>query len=176
MSWLNLRETTKNIYFVVIVLAGVLMMYAASLDMGSIYGTNTYPVTYQVLDMVSASFALFMMVITTFYAGELVWREREARMGQMLDACPCRTGCPAVQAVRPDRPASAADAWSSCCAAWRSRSSRAIPPRPGPVPAPLFLSQMPYYALIAVLAIFLQVMINQRYIAYFRDDSTTSSA
>jgi hypothetical protein len=131
MSWLNLRETTKNIYFLVIVLAGVLMMYAASLDMGSIYGTNTYPVTYQVLDMVSASFALFMMVITTFYAGELVWREREARMGQMLDACPCRTGCPAVQTVRPDRPASAADAWSSCCAAWRSRSSRAIPLDPG---------------------------------------------
>jgi hypothetical protein len=34
-----------------------------------------------------------MMVITTFYAGELVWREREARMGQMLDALPCRAGC-----------------------------------------------------------------------------------
>jgi hypothetical protein len=38
----------------VIVLAGVLMMFAASLDMGSMYGTNTYPVTYQVLEVVSA--------------------------------------------------------------------------------------------------------------------------
>jgi hypothetical protein len=93
-SWLNLRETTKNIYFLVIVLAGVLMMFAASLDMGSMYGTNTYPVTYQVLEVVSSTFALFMMVITTFYAGELVWREREAHMAQMLDALPVPSWLP----------------------------------------------------------------------------------
>ena len=42
MSWLNLRETIKNIYFVVIVLAGVLTMYAGALDMVPL-GTNTYP-------------------------------------------------------------------------------------------------------------------------------------
>ena len=44
------------------------------------YGTNTYPVTYQVLDIASGSFAIFMLIITAFYAGELVWRERDARM------------------------------------------------------------------------------------------------
>ena len=94
MSWLNLRETTKNIYFLVIALAGVLMMFASALDMGSMFGTNTYPATYLVLESVSDTFQLFMLVITTFYAGELVWREREARMAQMLDALPIPSWLP----------------------------------------------------------------------------------
>jgi ABC-2 type transport system permease protein len=35
-----------------------------------------------------------MLVITTFYAGELVWREREARVAQMLDALPVPSWLP----------------------------------------------------------------------------------
>ena len=58
----------------------MLAVFASSLNIGAIYGTNTYPVTYQVLEMISETFALFMLIVTTFYAGELVWREREARV------------------------------------------------------------------------------------------------
>ena len=50
--------------------SGVLTMYAGALDMGSMYGTTTYPVTYKVLEIVSETFSLFMLVITTFYAGK----------------------------------------------------------------------------------------------------------
>src|SRR5471030_2373022 len=94
MSWLNLRETTKNIYFLVIVLAAVLMMYASALDMCDVFGTSTYPVTYMVIESLSETFWLFMVVITTFYAGELVWREREAQVGQMFDALPIPSWLP----------------------------------------------------------------------------------
>jgi hypothetical protein len=66
MTWLNLRETAKNVYFFVIVLAGVLTMYAGALDMGSMWGTNTYPLTYVVLEMVSKTFTPFLLVVTTF--------------------------------------------------------------------------------------------------------------
>ena len=135
MSWLNLRETIKNIYFVVIVLAGVLTMYAGALDMGSIYGTNTYPVTEKVLDMVSASFALFMLIITTFYAGELVWREREA--GMPSDARrPARAelAAPAVEAVCAGRPASLAEPGHHAVRHVDPGLQGLLPPRPRPVP------------------------------------------
>ena len=94
MVWLNLRETIKNIYFGVIVLAGVLFCITVSTTAGSIFGTSTWPVTYQMLELVSGTFSIFMLVIITFYAGELTWREREARLDQILDALPMPTWLP----------------------------------------------------------------------------------
>jgi ABC-type transport system involved in multi-copper enzyme maturation permease subunit len=167
-TWLNLRETTKNIYFLVIVLAGVLMMLASSLDLGSIYGTNTYPVTYQVLEVVSETFALFMMVITTFYAGELIWREREAHMEQMLDALPVPSWLPLLSKLF------ALIGLQALLLFVVMLSGMAVQIfqgyfllEPGLYLHHLFLILLPGYALTAVLAIALQVLINQRYLAYF---------
>ncbi len=96
LIWLNLRETVKNIYFGVLVLAGVLFMIFASTTTGSTFGTNTWPVTFQITELVSGSFAAFMLVIITFYGGALVWRERETRLDQIVDAAPTPTWLPLV--------------------------------------------------------------------------------
>ena len=94
MIWLNFRETVKNIYFGVIALAGILFFIVTSTTAGSIFGTTTWPVTYQMLELVSGTFGAFMLVILTFYAGELVWREREHRLDQIHDALPMPTWLP----------------------------------------------------------------------------------
>ena len=94
MIWLYFRETVRNVYFGVIALAGVLFCITASTTAGSIFGTVTWPVTYQMLELVSGTFAVFMLVIVTFYAGELAWREREARLDQIVDALPIPTWLP----------------------------------------------------------------------------------
>ncbi|HET8875441.1 MAG TPA: hypothetical protein VFO53_03850, partial [Casimicrobiaceae bacterium] len=94
MVWLNFRETVKNVYFAVIALAGVLFCITTSTTAGSIFGTVTWPVTYQMLEIVSGTFAIFMLVIVTFYAGELAWRERESRIDQIHDALPIPTWLP----------------------------------------------------------------------------------
>ncbi len=91
LTRLGFRETVKNIYFAVIVLAGILFMIMASRTAGDIYGTPTYPVTYQILELVGGSFELFLLIIITFYSGELVWRERDARTNELMDALPLPT-------------------------------------------------------------------------------------
>ena len=96
LTWLYLRETMKNVYFGVLVLAGVLFMIFASTTNGSTFGTNTWPVTFQIVGLVSGGFAAFMLIIVTFYGGELVWREREARLDQIVDATPTPTWLPLV--------------------------------------------------------------------------------
>jgi len=88
LTRLGFTETVKNIYFAVIVLAGVLFMIFAARTTGDIYGTPTYPVTYQMLDLVGGTFQLFILIIITFYSGELVWRERDARTNELVDALP----------------------------------------------------------------------------------------
>ena len=95
-AWLEFRETTKNIYFAVLVLAGVLFLVFASTTVGDIYGTSTWPLTFQMLGLVSGSFFVFMLITIAFYAGELVWRERDNRLDQITDALPVPTWLPLV--------------------------------------------------------------------------------
>ncbi|HET9157374.1 MAG TPA: hypothetical protein VFN91_11945, partial [Myxococcaceae bacterium] len=85
---LQLRETVKSVFFGVIVLAGVLFIASSAPAIGTLYGTPTYPVTRQVITVVAGSFAAFILVVLTLYAGELVWRERDAGMAQIYDALP----------------------------------------------------------------------------------------
>jgi hypothetical protein len=167
-SWFSLRESVKNIYFAVIALAGVLALVASSLDMGSVFGTTTYPVTYQVLDTIRAVYSLFMLVVTTFYAGELVWREREARMAQMMDALPVPSWLPllgktfgliGLQAVM------LAIAMATGMGIQLSQGYFAL--EPGLYLHVLFGIMLPLHALVAVLAIAAQAIINQKYLAYF---------
>jgi hypothetical protein len=167
-AWFNLRESVKNIYFAAIALAGVLAMVAGSLDMGSIYGTSTYPVTYQLLELIRNVFSLFMLVVTTFYAGELVWREREARMAQMMDALPVPTWLPllgktlglvGLQALM------LAIAMAVGMLIQLFKGYFAL--EPGLYLHTLFTILLPQYALLAVLAIAAQVVINHKYLAYF---------
>ena len=167
-TWLNLRESVKDVYFIVILLAGVLAIVAAAINMGSMYGTRTYPVTYQVLETIIASFSLFMLIVTTFYAGELIWREREARVGQMIDALPLPSWLPllaklfaliGLQAVML--------AAAMVCGMLIQLFQGYFALEPGLYIETLFLIMLPEYILIAVLALALQVLINQKYLAYF---------
>ncbi|SFU27423.1 ABC transporter permease/M1 family aminopeptidase [Pseudoduganella namucuonensis] len=168
MSWLNLRETVKNIYFLVIVLAGVLLMFAGALDLGSMYGTKTYPVTYKVLELVSETFTLFMLAITTFYAGELIWRERENRMALMLDAMPVPSWLPLLAKLFGliGLQALLMVVVMLCGMAIQIVKGYFLL-QPGLYFEQLFLIELPRYALVAVLAIATQVLINQKYLAYF---------
>jgi ABC-type transport system involved in multi-copper enzyme maturation permease subunit len=81
-----------NRYFAVIVGAGLLFLVIAGREAGKLYGTTTYPVTYEVEEIVSGTFGLFVLVLIAFYSGELVWAERDAGIHQMQDATPQSMG------------------------------------------------------------------------------------
>jgi ABC-type transport system involved in multi-copper enzyme maturation permease subunit len=88
LVWLQWRETVKSVIFLVLVLAGLLFMGSTAPAVGRLYGTPTWPVTYNVLEILGGAFSVFMLAIITYYSGELVWRERDARLSQMYDALP----------------------------------------------------------------------------------------
>ena len=84
----ELKGIVKNVYFIAILFAGVVLMFVNGSQVGKFYGTTTYPVTYQVISIISGSFGLFFLIIIIFYAGELVWRERTTKINQIFDALP----------------------------------------------------------------------------------------
>lgn len=85
---LEYKQVLRSIYFRTLVLAGVGYMFVAGEQVGKMFGTNTYPVTYAVLDLVGGSFDLFILIILTFFAGEVVWRDRDHKLQQVIDSYP----------------------------------------------------------------------------------------
>ncbi len=85
-SWFDLRDTLRGAPFIVMVVLGLLLVFAALKFSGMIYGTETWPVTGRMLDTIQGGMSLFLIIIVTFYAGEMVWRERSMRVAEATDA------------------------------------------------------------------------------------------
>lgn len=81
-------QAFANVFFLIILLCGVLYIFAASTQVGKIMGTETLPVTYHVVELIGGTFSLFMVILITFYAGELVWKDREQAFYELVDSTP----------------------------------------------------------------------------------------
>ncbi len=53
--------------------------------------TRSWPMSWLVAESLVGGNAIIMIVLLTFYAGELVWRERQLRADQVMDAVPVPT-------------------------------------------------------------------------------------
>lgn len=82
------RTLLRNTYFRIILLFGMLFLFLVSLQIGKIYETTVFPVTYAVVEYFGGTFHLFIVVLTIMFAGELVWRARDFRMSNILDSLP----------------------------------------------------------------------------------------
>jgi ABC-2 type transport system permease protein len=79
----------KSTSFIVILIAALLnlipsLIYSASEG----YGNQSFPVTYWVCDIIAGTLYLFLVGMVTYYAGVLVWKERDAGMAEICDAMP----------------------------------------------------------------------------------------
>ena len=88
LTRIQFSETVKNVFFLVLLLAGGLFAIFSANGINNPFSTRTYPVTYQMLELSTAGFFVFTLAIITFYGGELAWRERDAGLNQIVDALP----------------------------------------------------------------------------------------
>ncbi len=78
----------RGIPFLVMLVIGLANFIASTSVMQSLYGTKVYPVTSLMLQTLQGSFSFFLILIVMFYAGELVFKERSAKLGEVTDAMP----------------------------------------------------------------------------------------
>lgn len=88
LAWSEFKQAFSNIYFLMILLCGILYIFSISGQVGKIYGTETLPVTYHVLEIIGGSFGIFIVILTTFYAGELIWKDRDQHFFELVDSKP----------------------------------------------------------------------------------------
>ena len=85
-AWFDLRDTLRGAPFIVMLVLGLLLVFTALKFSGLVFGTKTWPVTAQMLGMIGGGMGLFLIIIVTFYAGEMIWRERTLRVAEATDA------------------------------------------------------------------------------------------
>ncbi|MEW6367528.1 MAG: M1 family aminopeptidase [Acidobacteriota bacterium] len=78
----------KGIPFLILLFLGVLNLSASSGVLERLYGTHVYPLTHLMIEHIQGSYLLFVLIIMTFYGGELVWRERSLKLSEVTDAMP----------------------------------------------------------------------------------------
>ncbi len=88
LSNLDFIYIVKSWPFLSIVLVGLIFILITAMVLGQIFGTKTLPVTWQILLVPGNSFALFINITTFLYAGMLVYREKTARVNQLVDVTP----------------------------------------------------------------------------------------
>lgn len=86
LAMFDLRGALGGAPFLVMLVLGLLMIFSLLKFGASMYGTELYPVTRRMLSTIDGGMSLFLIIIVTFYAGELVWRERGLRVAEATDA------------------------------------------------------------------------------------------
>jgi ABC-2 type transport system permease protein len=163
-----LRETVKRPRFYTVVLGGAVFVIGSAKELGSIYGTNTWPLTYQVLEVTSSFFALFILIVTAINAGELVWRERDARTDEILDSTPVPTwlgffGKLITLFLIQGLMLAVVMLCSIGIQLWGGYHRLQI----GHYLYELYVLQWPRYWMIGALALTVHVLVNQKYLAHF---------
>ncbi len=76
----------KSPAFFVLLAIGVFNAFVSMAGTVDFRGTATFPVTRAMVEAVNNSFSMIPMIIAIYYAGELVWRDRERRVHEIVDA------------------------------------------------------------------------------------------
>jgi len=91
----ELRGVVTGVAFLVLAVFSVINVYGSAHGMtNAMFGTPVYPVTQLMVRVVDQGMALFMLIVITFYAGELVWKERKIGLSEVTDAMPTANWVP----------------------------------------------------------------------------------
>jgi ABC-2 type transport system permease protein len=160
------RGVLFGVTFLVMLAFGLMNLGGSLFFSNELYGTKVYPVTHLMTEAMDGSYNFLLMIIVAFYAGELVWRERSSRISEVTDAFPLPDWIPlaaklvAISCVI----ALFLLAGSVECVLYQLfRGYRHIEPG-------LYLSNIALntllFLLIGALALFLQVIANNKFLGY----------
>jgi ABC-2 type transport system permease protein len=85
----EMRQVFRSPAFPVLIAVGLFNAVSALAFAGEgLFGTATYPTTRELIPLLNGTFSLIPIIIAIYYAGELVWRERDRKMHEIVDATP----------------------------------------------------------------------------------------
>jgi ABC-type transport system involved in multi-copper enzyme maturation permease subunit len=78
----------STVFIVILLLALSNCIPSLAFNANALYGNKTFPVTYWVLEIIQGTFYMFLVAIITYFAGLLVWKDRDTGMDEIVDSQP----------------------------------------------------------------------------------------
>ena len=82
------RSLLKETSFWAIAICGILIIVINSVNLGTVYGVDSYPATHFIIAELQEMSMYFFIIILLFYSGELVWKERNINQYLLNDVTP----------------------------------------------------------------------------------------
>ena len=156
----------KSVPFLVMLLFGVLNMVGSSSVLNEMFGTDVYPRTHLMIELLKGSFNFLLIIIVTFYAGELIFKERQARIADVSDAMPMPNWAPLVAKSLALVGVVLAFLFAGILTAIAIQLFKGgAPVEFGVYLKGVFMAGLPF-VLMALVAIVLQVVTNNKFIGY----------
>ncbi|MGH8147903.1 MAG: ABC transporter permease/M1 family aminopeptidase [Rhodanobacteraceae bacterium] len=168
LHWLafDLKSVLRSTPFLIILLFAMALLAFNLADPPSLYGAANYPLTFLVLQDIGHSFDWLLSITLVFFAGELVWRDRELRVNDTRDASPWRNWVAVV--AKCCTLAAVVLVFLLCGALWGigwQLSHGVTRIQPGLYFVTLVTVSVPYL-LLAFLCVFVQVLCGNRFVGY----------
>lgn len=84
----NFRSITKSVTFNILFLFSAIILIANLFGGFEYFGLQAYPLTYKLIDLISGASGIFVVIILVFFSGELIWRDRDVKINEVIDATP----------------------------------------------------------------------------------------
>ena len=164
---LDAAGVVKSVPFLVMLLVGIANFIGSAMVAGQMYGTKVYPVTRMMLETMSSSFTFMLVLVVTFYGGELIFKERQARVAEVVDALPVPNWVPLLAKCLALLAVIAGFMAGGVLAAISFQLVKGgVALEPG-----LYLrgaaQSAAYFALMGLLGVALQVLCNNKFVGYF---------
>lgn len=82
------KSVLRSIPFLVLLAFGLFNYIGSSQAMDNTFGTPIYPVTALMMQSMQGSYQFLLIIIVAFYAGDVLWRERDAKLAEVTDSLP----------------------------------------------------------------------------------------
>jgi len=84
----EIKQVIFSAPFLVLGAFTVFALVAPLIDPREMFGTPNWPITQTMIQLIADATGLLMMIVLAYYSAEVVWRERDSGMGDIIDSAP----------------------------------------------------------------------------------------
>jgi hypothetical protein len=164
----NFYSIVRSTLFKILFIISALILIATMWGGFEYFGLQSYPVTYKMMDSISGITGIFVMIIMVFFSGELVWRDRGSKINEVVDATPHNSFISLVaKTLSLICVTSILNLFFIFCGICYQLVNSYTNIELGVYLQDFFYNAFPAYIIWSAILVFIQVIINSKYVAYF---------
>ncbi len=85
------KRIIKSYFFIIMLVLGAVLAYVISSFNSLMFGTQVYPVTYNIVSQTGSMFQFMLSILIIFYSGNLVFNEKQFKVDELVGASPIKS-------------------------------------------------------------------------------------